>query len=232
MHRAVHQAKAHKRDTRSPHGAREMRRGRPIRRVHPVFQLHIVETSGRVVSTGCRQSAVHRRHVAVAVMPACVDNATYIVPCPASYKGPCPASGWSCGDWIGWPCKGDWGLDQNAINELLRECQYSCSPEAKCTKPPQCTDDACHNTTYTLVKEHAECASDDTKIGVFSDVQACAAECAATRTPGKNGQQCEAFSFGRDDANSTDPQYADRKGMCWFEHTARARCPEVRSIQP
>ena len=166
-------------------------------------------------------------------MPACVDNATYYVPCPASYTGPCPAKGWLCSDWKGWSCTDTkWGLDGVAINELLRECQYSCSPDAECTKPSQCTDDACGNITYTLVKEHAECASDDTKIGVFSDVQACAAECAATRTPGKNGQQCEAFSFGRDDANSTDPQYADRKGMCWFEHTAVARCPEVRTMQP
>ena len=116
-----------------------------------------------------------------------------------------------------------------AINELLRECQHSCSPDAECTKPSRCTDAACRDPTYTLVKEHADCGSDDTKIGVFSDAQACAAECAAAD---EHGRKCEAFAFGRDDANSTDPQYADRKGMCWFEHTARARCPEVRSIQP
>ena len=60
-----------------------------------------------------------------------------------------------------------------AINTLLRECQYSCSPDAECTKPSRCTDDACRNFAYTLVKEHADCGSDDTKIGNFSDAKAC-----------------------------------------------------------
>ena len=164
-------------------------------------------------------------------MSACVDNAAYIVPCPASYTGPCPASGWPCDSWIGWSCTDPkWGLDEVAINELLRECQYSCSPDAECTKPSRCTDDACREFTYTLVKEHAECGSDDTKIGNFSDAKACAEECAASAD--EHGRKCEAFAFGRDDAGSTDPKYADRKGMCWFEHTAVARCPEVRTMQP
>ena len=164
-------------------------------------------------------------------MSACVDNASYIVPCPASYTGPCPASGWLCSDWMGWSCTDTkWGLDGAAIKELLRECQYSCSPDAECTKPSRCTDDACRNFGFTRVKEHAECGSDDTKIGVFSDAQACADECAASAD--EHGRQCEAFAFGRDDAGSTDPQYADRKGNCWFEHTAVARCPEVRTMQP
>ena len=117
-----------------------------------------------------------------------------------------------------------------AIFALLRECQSSCSPDAACTKPSRCTDDTCRTSTFKLVQEHADCGSDDTKLGVFSDAQACADECAASAD--EHGVQCEAFAFGRDDAGSMDPQYADRKGMCWFEHTAVARCPEVRTMQP
>ena len=164
-------------------------------------------------------------------MPACVDNTSYVVPCPASYTGPCPAAGWPCNSWMGFSCiDKNWGLDQAAIKTLLRECQYSCSPDAACTKPSRCTDDTCRNSTFTLVKAHADCGSDDTKLGVFSDAQACAEECAASAD--KDGRKCEAFAFGRDDAGTEHPQYADRKGMCWFEHTTVARCPEVRTMQP
>lgn len=111
-----------------------------------------------------------------------------------------------------------------AIFTLLHECQSSCSPDAACTKPSRCTDDTCRTSTFKLVQEHADCGSDDTKLGVFSDKKACADECAASAD--EHGVQCEAFAFGRDDAGSIDPQYADRKGMCWFEHTAVAHCPE------
>ena len=167
---------------------------------------------------------------APANMPACVDNSTYTFPCPANYTNYCPANGWHCADWQGWSCgEGSeaaafhekYGADTPAANiaALLRECQSSCN--------------ACRNAKYELVKEKAECKTDDTQLfnntqgagQLFNNSQACANECAAHT-------DCEGFDFGRDDAGSINPAFADRKGMCWFEHTLSARCPEVHSMQP
>ena len=169
-------------------------------------------------------------------MPACVDNSTYTFPCPANYTTYCPANGWHCADWQGgWSCgEGSeaaafhekYGADTPAANiaALLRECQSSC--HSTCTEHSTCTDDdACRNSTYERVQENAECKTEDKKVGQFPDIQACADECAA-----RTG--CEGFDFGRDDAGNISSAFADRKGMCWFEQTLSARCPEVHSMQP
>ena len=159
-------------------------------------------------------------------MPLCVDNSTYTFPCPANYTRDCPANGWNCADWQGHSCgEGSeaaafaeaYGVDTPAANiaALLRECQSSCN--STCTE--HCT------AKYVLVQNNTECKTDDTKLGQFNDIQACADECAAHTG-------CEGFDFGRDDAGSINPDYADRKGMCWFEHTSAARCSEVHSMQP
>ena len=167
-------------------------------------------------------------------MPLCVDNSTYTFPCPANYTRDCPANGWNCADWQGHSCgegseaaafAEDYGVDTPAANiaALLRECQSSC--DSACAE--HCTDgDACRNAKHVLVQNNTECKAGDTKLGEFNDIQACADECAAHTG-------CEGFDFGRDDAGSIEGGvYADRKGMCFFEHTSAARCPEVHSMQP
>ena len=65
----------------------------------------------------------------------------------------------------------------------------------------------------------------------LSGLQACADECAAT-------VGCEAFDYGHGDISrpyiATPAEIADRKGMCWFEHTTTAPqkyCAEVHSMK-
>ena len=64
--------------------------------------------------------------------------------------------------------------------------------------------------TFTQRRAHAQCGSNDLRIGGFSTLQRCAEACAATRS-------CRFFTFA---------PHSHANGDCYQEYTLQATCPE------